>query len=632
MDLSDFVSTPFTFVDADWRAGESSELFQTLRPLAQQPTHVLVERDEDDEEKYHYVFRIEDVAQQLGSVPNDLSVKDALNLHERKATPVIDIATPLEAAPDVAIVQDHGQVVGVYDVNTAFLVAGNKGGWGGWAARRSATDPVAAPSRVERTVVATLPDTIVQDETVSLLVELTAPKLADLGIDVALPAGSQVHVIVQARRGLAVEGRFEGDLTLLPDEDTLPLRFNVRAVDLGPAELRVLAFHDGLPLGALTLTTIVVPMGGATGTGRPVTREHGVAPTSLRLPDLQMLVLEQTQGSRTQFEIRLTSPNSALGLNYKRFGPVALRSDAAAFFREFFDQIENLPTETPDERAAVERAVAERGSYLFQELFPAELRQLVWSLRNSIRSVVIQSEEPWIPWELCKMFGEENGRIVEGPFFSESFAVSRWVPELRFKEPLTLKNMALVVPGDSGLPMAVEERDYVLSLTGADRRVTAVPARPSELQAGFASGDFDVWHFTGHGLADENVDSSSIVLENGQEFQPRSLTGTALNLGRGNPLVFFNACQVGRSGVALTGAGGWAHRFIQAGAAAFVGTYWSVSDAPACRFAKEVYSRLVTGIPIGIAVKEARAAIRTPDDPTWLAYTLFANPLAAVEG
>jgi CHAT domain-containing protein len=83
--------------------------------------------------------------------------------------------------------------------------------------------------------------------------------------------------------------------------------------------------------------------------------------------------------------------------------------------------------------------------------------------------------------------------------------------------------------------------------------------------------------------------------------------------------------------MALTGIGGWARRFVQAGAGAFIGAYWSVYDDAAFAFAKEVYTRILDGMPIGDAVREARAKVREDGDPTWLAYTVFADPLATVE-
>ena len=82
--------------------------------------------------------------------------------------------------------------------------------------------------------------------------------------------------------------------------------------------------------------------------------------------------------------------------------------------------------------------------------------------------------------------------------------------------------------------------------------------------------------------------------------------------------------------MSLTDIGGWARQFLHAGAAAFIGAYWSIYDQPAYDFAQELYSRLLSGIPIGRAVQQARTAIKPAGDPTWLAYTVFADPLATV--
>src|SRR5206468_1600176 len=102
-----------------------------------------------------------------------------------------------------------------------------------------------------------------------------------------------------------------------------------------------------------------------------------------------------------------------------------------------------------------------------------------------------------------------------------------------------------------------------------------------------ASGKFDSWHFTGHG--NEGVtdpDCSTVVLEGGQTLTPVDVSGVTCNLGRAEPLIFFNACRVGRGGLSLTGPGGWARQFLHAGAGAFIGTYWAVYDASAYEFAK----------------------------------------------
>jgi CHAT domain len=221
--------------------------------------------------------------------------------------------------------------------------------------------------------------------------------------------------------------------------------------------------------------------------------------------------------------------------------------------------------------------------------------------------------------------------VVAGPFFCEAFAITRWIPGLGFKPKLTLRNVAVVVPSDSGLPCAFSEREYLLSLAQNGRQVTGIPARFLDLYDALASGEHDGWHFTGHGgyrASDPN--RSVIYLEDQETFTPEQLVGVVTNLGVSRPLVFLNACQIGRGGMSLTDIGGWAKQFLFAGAGAFIGPYWSVYDQSACDFAQEVYSRLLAGLPIGKAVQEARLAIRNTGDLTWLAYTVFADPFATV--
>jgi len=249
--------------------------------------------------------------------------------------------------------------------------------------------------------------------------------------------------------------------------------------------------------------------------------------------------------------------------------------------------------------------------------------------------VVVQSEDPWIPWELCKLQGKKEGRVVEGPFMCEAFAMTRWISRegrrREFQPELTLKRMALVTPGDSGLPMAASERDYVLSLANGGRKVEPIPAKSVEIMDALAKGQYDGWHFTGHGgFVPPDPNRSVILLENEEELTPEDLSGEVKNLGIAKPLVFLNACQVGRSAMSLTGIGGWAEQFLDAGAAAFIGAYWSVYDQPAHDFSRAFYKRLLAGTPIGQAVQEARKEIKPLGYPTWLAYTVFANPWAVV--
>ena len=66
---------------------------------------------------------------------------------------------------------------------------------------------------------------------------------------------------------------------------------------------------------------------------------------------------------------------------------------------------------------------------------------------------------------------------------------------------------------------------------------------------------------------------SGLFLEGGDLLTPEDITGVVRNLGLARPLVFLNACQVGRSAMSLTNIGGWAAQFLRANASVFIGSY-----------------------------------------------------------
>jgi CHAT domain-containing protein len=100
-------------------------------------------------------------------------------------------------------------------------------------------------------------------------------------------------------------------------------------------------------------------------------------------------------------------------------------------------------------------------------------------------------------------------------------------------------------------------------------------------------------------------------------------------LARTTPVIFMNACRSAGLAATYNRLDGWATKFLEAGAAAFIGSLWAVCDETAREFAEEFYGQLQTGSSLGNAVMQARAAARRPDDPTWLAYTVYGDPRAA---
>jgi bacillolysin len=627
LDLSaeQVVQKSFLLVHASWGTGKARQLIRAL-----EPSHVIVHRSDGDD--YYYLYTAQAALEQLGTgrLLDDTTVQEALRLHEYDAAPLVDLHESAKGVTDRCIVHEEGRVVGFFDptrappARTRSITRG--------AVLRGGPVP-RGPAEGERSALAAeFPGSVRLNETASLLVSLSraADEVSVPQLPLDLPAGASVDVVVQARRGLSVEGKSEGTLTVGGHGEALPLQFKVRATVLGPAQLRVLAFHAGQPLGMLTIAPTVVEATAAMD-GERQSRESALANVTVRQPDLSLLILEQQDGGRTLLDLRLTAADPQLRLQLKRFGPVPLRSDPLRYFEDFFRDIEELALDTAEQRAVAEQRLASKGTTLFKML-PEALQQELWRVRDRIQSVQIQSEEAWIPWELCKLCGDENGKTVEGPFLCEAFAVTRWPPGVPRQPELGLRNVAIVVPRDSGLPFASRERDFMLSLADERRAVSPVPATFLDVRRDLASGAYDGWHFTGHGgVRSPDPNRSAIYLEGKERFTPEDLSGVVSNLGLTRPIVFLNACQVGRGGLSLTGIGGWASQFLRAGAGAFIGTHWSVYDEPALTFAEEFYRRVLAGLPMGRAAREARSAIKAGGDPTWLAYTVFADPYATVQ-
>ena len=612
--LNQLADRDFILVHHDQSVAQAKEVVQRRKPAA-----VIVRRWEGGA-LYHYLYSAQEFLYRLAHAADEQPLMVALQLHEWMATPVANAYQGAESAPSRVVVTDGGRVLGFYDMA---LAPSEK-------AMRNLQLAGTPQTAVSRWLQGEFPEKAPLGETASLLVSLLTRAGPKPALPVAVQVGAQLDIVVQAQSGFALEGPGEGSLLVTDEEETLPLQFKLRATGIGPARIRVLCFQGGQPLGALTLTPTVTPAGQG-AVGQRSGEAQPLAPLAVAQPELTLLILEHEFQGKPAITIRLSALDPALGLNLKLFGPIQLRLDPLLYFQDFFRDIEGLPLRTAEEQAIAMRRLALKGAALFHDLLPEDLRVLLWSLRERIRTVQVLSDEPWIPWELLKLQGREDGRVVEGPHLCQAFAMTRWFPGIARQLDLRLQRMAVVVPTDSGLPKSADERAYLLSLANAGRQVTPVPATYLEVVDALSQGQYDGWHFTGHGqFAAPDPDRSAIKLERGQELRAAEIAGQVSNCGLAHPLVFLNACQTGQEALSLTGVGGWARRFIECGAAAFIGSLWSVYDEAACQFAKAFYSHLLAGESIAQAAKEARAAIRPLKDPTWLAYTVFADPLAVV--
>jgi hypothetical protein len=288
------------------------------------------------------------------------------------------------------------------------------------------------------------------------------------------------------------------------------------------------------------------------------------------------------------------------------------------------------------------------------------LADLLWRLRreDKLHSVLVNSDEPFVPWEVAYLDDPAKAGHAQGCFLGE-LGLCRWlfgaVPPTRIRvRPGRIRYVVPHYPDKRyRLGAAENVEEPMLVAMGAEK----IEPHYRAVTAALGSGEFDLLHFAGHGTADAgNIATAAVLLEGSYQnvrnvptyiteplaasvvAQQAKLCGPDHN----RPVVVLNACQVSRLGVNLTSLGGFAPAFIGARvgvsrnagqAGVFVGSLWSVGDQPASTFAQAFYEALQTegGCTVAHAVTAARAVARASKDATWLAYAVYAHPNCHVE-
>lgn len=446
--------------------------------------------------------------------------------------------------------------------------------------------------------------------------------------------------------------RWERTITVRSDEDSDPAVFLLKGDNLGKKRITIDFLHKGRQVGSVAFMTEVTELQTA---GASVTLTHrGDAPEFARFErtppppaDLHLRVVKKAQENTLAFW--LDSPLPAVPFRNEFMGETPLTSqDPMTFLVQELAPLDEMVAVlaadlAADERASATQRLAALAEGLFEQLLPERFRAAYFTEilplcdAGVIKSLLVTSDEPWIPWELLKplYFNQFEGKEYIDDFWATRFQLSRWLAGRGPQARIEVKTAALVLP-DVGLPAVAGERAFFDELSA--RRMIQL-AGPSMLRQEvldlFSAGGYQVMHIATHGQFNaENAEQSVIELADAP-LHPSDLRGSLLRgMRRSMPLVFLNACDGGRTNFGLTGLGGWAEKlFKEANAAAFVGALWEVHDELAVAFSTYFYNRLAEGDTLGEAVRAARAHLREldPVNPTWLAYTLYGDPNAAVQ-
>ena len=451
------------------------------------------------------------------------------------------------------------------------------------------------------------------------------------------------------------------------DSDSQPAVFLLQLVDerSGPHWVTVDFYHRGRNAGSLTLEVAVrgfqLLRGGTRRAGKVGDEDGAASPTfgtasvvravdgvsipqgtPLPAADVELRITRDADGRTLHFHLH---SQKLAGLDGRGVGSIVFNelSRPDLFFERLVERLSGFAARAGadlpgDEAVRMEDEVADLGIELYEQLFPAPLREVYWELKarrdaGELSNLLIVSDEPWIPWELVKPYDVVDGRDVEDDHLAGAWRMSRWLAGAAVPSDLNIRAARLVAPMLE-LDFVAQEIQYFDSL--AARQIEIAP--PITTRAQFLEqaeqGGAQLYHFASHGNYNQTfVDESPIVLEDEPLFPSDLTRRRARGLRRERPLIFLNTCHGARVGFNLTGLGGWAQRLVDhLGVTAFVGALWEVHDELASRFAQIFYEELWDGKTLGEAFFSARRQIRAMQsaNPTWLAYTLYGDPNSRV--
>lgn len=392
--------------------------------------------------------------------------------------------------------------------------------------------------------------------------------------------------------------------------------FELLADTPGPRPVSITAWLAGSYLGELAME-IVAERDSPTSENREVFAEISTESTG---GAVSLVVRYDPRQNAYRFEFRdEDNPDEVTGTLAYEPGPRV---------EQLLHQLDELAKDRTGYSPAQARDfLINAGAGLWRDLIPEPLRRQFWERQHRIRQLTILSDKDAVPWEL--LYPMDTGH--DAGFLVEQFPVTRAVFGRAPARRLRLHPAWFVLPEGSP-PEAYAEVEMLQRLLDPEQDAETVIAALTPLQDLISSGSFGLLHFACHNRFDP-VDGSSITLDQ-RQFTPLQLNTSAIKrvLAASSPTVFINACRTAGQTATYNSLDGWASKFLEAGAAAFVGSLWAVSDGAGREFAAELYGHLQRGTSLGAALMSARhAAAREPGDPTWLAYTVYGNPAATID-
>lgn len=474
------------------------------------------------------------------------------------------------------------------------------------------------------------------EESEDVILDVPA-SLMELHLDVWLTSTRHFKIFAPQTRRLHVATEAQRDRE--PVRFKVQVRRDITSVD--GAALIANFSYEGRPSGRVKRAIpLQIAVGGAQGNGGGADKgearlsrgdepPHIVFGTGAQNPDLTVTITDP-EGSFQHLLCNVSSPHSLdeVSRNPMKWSvPTATGELVRGFMTDF------IASTTPDSRLAALNGAG----YQLWKIAPKNFKEAFWQLHTAgnLRTILIVSEEPFVPWELMIPTRNLRERSRELRPIGVDFVIGRWICDdnLAPAQQIRLSRSFVVAPTYTGPPApenlvhARDEVTYVLKKIPGEE---AVPTDFVTISGALTGGASDLVHFICHGADAIVPGQQALYLDDTTTLSSLQISGIFPDhRDQPGPFVFLNACEVGRPTVALRGVGGFANSFMEFGASGVVAPLWSVDDAVAYDVAQQFYDQVCKKAGwFAEVLRSIRSQAYESGVDTYAAYCFYGDPMA----
>lgn len=345
--------------------------------------------------------------------------------------------------------------------------------------------------------------------------------------------------------------------------------------------------------------------------------------------------------SQSTLILEIVSAKNKLSMSlYERSSTVHQHEDIFVSFQEIDNlcqEVTNLLNKSNEKgklASGVYSELKKVGQLLYDQLLTNNIKHKFKSTKIENLLILIDEGLVHIPWEL----------LYDGvQFLCLRFNIGRNVKTRQVLRDAGQKTigapikMLILADPTNDLKSARQEASLIEKELDKKRKTINVAKKVTNLYIQYLRmniRDYDIVHFAGHADYDINDPSNSGWRLTDGRFTAKDIE----SMGSSAPLpsiVFSNACQSAQATTRKVDSDseikifGLANAFLIAGVRHYIGTFWKIPDDISASFAKEFYSRIITGMSIGESIKNARLRIIKDfgeDTIIWGSYVLYGDP------